>query len=246
MALQLGELRALFARSGNRCAFPECAQRLIDTDNLFVGQICHIEAQSPGGPRYNPTQSDEQRDNSANLLLLCYPHHRRVDSDANLYNVEWLRNIKQQHENAYRAHPFELEEGLAAAILTETHEYWRRLHVIQRTQEEQYDMAMGVNPDASFAEVLTSLRELLVSMDHLFGQASGDYDAAGGGASPWEARNIFFPNAMQLSKLYLKQLEVQFLSCQLRLEPANAALQASFEEAKAQLIDLVTHSGYAD
>ncbi|EKE03034.1 MAG: hypothetical protein ACD_20C00287G0017 [uncultured bacterium] len=54
-------LRALFARSGNQCAFPSCNHHLINHKNQFVGQICHIEAANVGGERYNPSQNDEQR-----------------------------------------------------------------------------------------------------------------------------------------------------------------------------------------
>ncbi len=39
-------LRALFARSGNQCAFPGCTQPLINDKNKFIAQVCHIEAAS--------------------------------------------------------------------------------------------------------------------------------------------------------------------------------------------------------
>jgi len=41
-------LRALFARSGNQCAFPGCTQPIINSKNKFIGQVCHIEAASEG------------------------------------------------------------------------------------------------------------------------------------------------------------------------------------------------------
>lgn len=246
MALQISTLRALFARSGNRCAFPHCNQHLIDTDNLFVGQICHIEAASAGGPRYRASQPDEERDSAANLLLLCYPHHRRVDANPNQYAVAWLRSIKEQHELACQSVPFEVELRVAATILAETQEYWRRLHLIQKVEEEKFDLAMGVNPDASFTEVLSDLQGLFDNIDLLFSHAANNGDASKGGATAWEVQNIFLPNALQLSRLYLKQLEVHFLSCQLQLRPADDVVRTKYEAAKAQLVYLVTHSGYAD
>ena len=36
-------LRALFARSGNQCAFPVCAQPLVNDKNKFIAQVCHID-----------------------------------------------------------------------------------------------------------------------------------------------------------------------------------------------------------
>jgi hypothetical protein len=68
-------IRALFARSGNQCAFPGCAQLLVNHKNQLIGQVCHIEAATPGGERYNQRQTDEERRDYNNLLLLCYPHH---------------------------------------------------------------------------------------------------------------------------------------------------------------------------
>ena len=52
-------LRALFARSGNRCAFPGCNAVLVNERNQFVANVCHIEAAEEGGERFNPLQSDE-------------------------------------------------------------------------------------------------------------------------------------------------------------------------------------------
>ena len=42
-------IRALFAKSGNECAFPGCHHKLINHKNKFIGQICHIEAANKGG-----------------------------------------------------------------------------------------------------------------------------------------------------------------------------------------------------
>jgi hypothetical protein len=65
-------LKRLFALSGNRCAFPGCGLPVVDpgTGNL-CGAPVHINAVSPGGPRYDPRQTDEQRESVENLLLLC-------------------------------------------------------------------------------------------------------------------------------------------------------------------------------
>lgn len=53
-------LKALLAKSGNVCAFPGCQQELVTKKNLFVGELCHIEAVSSGGPRHNPASTDNQ------------------------------------------------------------------------------------------------------------------------------------------------------------------------------------------
>ena len=93
----LATVKQLFAISGNQCAFPGCEASLV-INNIVTGEICHIEAQSPEGPRYDPRQTDEERHGFANLLLLCPAHHKVVDTDPATYTVEWLRQIKTEHE----------------------------------------------------------------------------------------------------------------------------------------------------
>ena len=45
--------RELYLKSGNQCAFPGCEKVMINSEGTFIGQICHIEAAMPDGPRFN-------------------------------------------------------------------------------------------------------------------------------------------------------------------------------------------------
>lgn len=60
-----------------------------------VGEICHITASRPKGPRYNAKLAAEERDAFANLILFCPTHHKIVDSDPVRYTPELLRDLKQ-------------------------------------------------------------------------------------------------------------------------------------------------------
>jgi hypothetical protein len=92
-------IKRLFAVSGNRCAFPGCTLPLVDTiSGTVLGEICHIQAQSAGGPRYDPNQSDEARHGFDNLLLLCPAHHKTVDENPDTHTVEALQEMKRAHE----------------------------------------------------------------------------------------------------------------------------------------------------
>lgn len=92
-------IKALFALSSNRCAFPDCELPLVDPPSGKVtGRICHIKARSEGGPRYDPNQSDEERHGFGNLLLMCPVHHDVIDADPATYTVEKLLEIKRAHE----------------------------------------------------------------------------------------------------------------------------------------------------
>lgn len=109
-------LKRLFALSGNRCAFPKCQQRLVDGD-IVLGEICHIAAASPGGPRYNSQLSAEDRRSFDNLVLLCSIHHTVVDSDTVAYTEERLRRMKEDHQkSAAKLDQTEIEAGSATFL----------------------------------------------------------------------------------------------------------------------------------
>jgi nucleoside phosphorylase len=65
--------------------------------------LCHIHAASPGGPRYDPKQSDAERNEAENLIILCPTHHSLVDQDSSTYTADALRTMKMQHEDRVRA-----------------------------------------------------------------------------------------------------------------------------------------------
>lgn len=92
-------IKRLFAHSGNRCAFPKCQNRLVEGETV-VGEICHIKARSPDGPRYNANQTAEQRHAYDNLILMCGIHHTVIDDDPVAYTVERLVAMKAEHERA--------------------------------------------------------------------------------------------------------------------------------------------------
>lgn len=96
-------VKRLFAVSGNRCAFPECTNPLVEPESgTVVGEICHIRAQNTNGPRYDEGQTDEARHGFENLILLCPGHHKVVDADPERYTVTWLLGVKAGHEAKYR------------------------------------------------------------------------------------------------------------------------------------------------
>ncbi|WP_447759272.1 hypothetical protein [Pseudomonas moraviensis] len=92
-----GTLRELFLKSGNLCAFPECANLIMNSDGVFIAQICHIEAAEKGGERFNPCMTNEDRRRFDNLMLMCHEHHK-VTNDVSVYTVDRLKNMKLQHE----------------------------------------------------------------------------------------------------------------------------------------------------
>jgi hypothetical protein len=69
-------------------------------DHGNFGLIAHIVAEEPGGPRGDPARSPLLADDPANLMLMCYTHHKLIDVDelAN-YPEQRLLDIKKEHED---------------------------------------------------------------------------------------------------------------------------------------------------
>lgn len=111
-------IKRLFAVSGNQCAFPRCPLPLVDEPSGKVtGRICHIKAQEPGGPRYDPNQTGDERHAYENLVLMCPIHHDVIDSDPESYTVERLLEIKANHEKGHSG-GHELSDMLVNALIT--------------------------------------------------------------------------------------------------------------------------------
>ena len=95
------DFKILFALSGNQCAFPDCEQLMIAEDKkTIVGIICHIEAVSPNGARFNKSMTVDERRHRDNLILLCGKHHSIIDNRENIndYPVALLKKMKKKHE----------------------------------------------------------------------------------------------------------------------------------------------------
>src|SRR6185369_1212720 len=82
--------RRLFVLSANESAFPKCTNPILDTEHDRRRDL--IKAKSPNGPRYDASQTDEERNGFANLLLMCSPHNKIIDDPALLgtFTVEVL------------------------------------------------------------------------------------------------------------------------------------------------------------
>lgn len=106
----------------NRCAFTGCETPLVDpTTGTVVAEVCHIRAQSSGGPRFDANLSEEDRHAYENLILMCKNHHSVIDDTNNLmvFTVEYLTDLKVRHEEDASKNPAppSVSEAVASAIL---------------------------------------------------------------------------------------------------------------------------------
>jgi TPR repeat protein len=107
VTVPVAEQRKLLQRSGGVCAFPRCRRQLtVDasaTDPIVaLGEIAHIVAERPGGPRGSSPLTAKERSRCENLILLCAHHHQLIDSQPDTWTVARLTVMKQLHERWVR------------------------------------------------------------------------------------------------------------------------------------------------
>ena len=129
MSIDARSRQILWGKSGATCAFPDCRRPLVrdatsGDREVLVGEIAHVVAQSPGGPRSNADVPGGNIDGYSNLILLCHEHHELVDQQHHTYPIERLLQFKTEHEEWVRARLSKDQEfeGLSRpkAMVTET------------------------------------------------------------------------------------------------------------------------------
>ena len=264
-------LISLFAKSGNVCAFPGCNHELVTSRNVFVGQICHIEAASPGGQRYNDHSNDEERRSFANLLLLCYRHHKETD-DIAVFDVQSLKGMKHEHEGRHGQKPFKVNEAFLYRLESEMEGYWAAIMHDNRNShafpESAVAILVGTPASEQFADVYSSLKELGEILEdlsmrdsklndeirnhlELLGYNLEPYDTVPYYKNPffnrnWEIHALMARNTRTALIVDLKQTEVRFLEEYAKTHSSDSAALQRLEVAKAELHKMALSCGFAD
>jgi hypothetical protein len=96
--------RVVAERAAYICSNPACRSPTVEphsdpTKSLKTGEVAHIRAASPGGPRYDPEQTQDDRRSIKNAIWLCAKCSTAVDKDGARYPVELLHDWKAKHED---------------------------------------------------------------------------------------------------------------------------------------------------
>ena len=138
MAITQKSIKILWSASGGLCAFPECRERLTyseagDLAPYTLGEMAHICGDQAGANRHDAGQTQQQRDDYQNLILLCPTHHALIDRPENeqRFPSELLHQFKAAHETFVRERlaPAPPDDKLALAreiapLLAENHQVW--------------------------------------------------------------------------------------------------------------------------
>lgn len=95
--------RELAHRVGVRCSNPDCRKSTSGPaddpkKHVNIGIAAHITAAAPGGPRYDPTLTSEERERPENGIWLCQNCAKLIDSDLDRFTPEFLRLWKAAAE----------------------------------------------------------------------------------------------------------------------------------------------------
>jgi hypothetical protein len=106
----------LAKRVGYRCSLPNCRAPTSgpgDSETASnVGVAAHIRAARPGGPRYDPSQTSDDRKSHQNGIWVCSGHGKHIDDASSTFTVEKLIEYKNEAENRAK---FELNRPLPIA-----------------------------------------------------------------------------------------------------------------------------------
>jgi HNH endonuclease len=105
VAITEKSIKLLWSAAAGRCSFAGCYERLChpgaeDAAPYTLGEMAHICGEKQGANRHKSSQSPKQRDDYANLLLLCPNHHTLIDKKENetVYTEPILLAMKAAHE----------------------------------------------------------------------------------------------------------------------------------------------------
>lgn len=134
MAISEKDVKKLWGLAAGRCSRPgcaaECVKFLNGEDPIVIGEMAHVIAKKPDGPRGGQAAGDDTYDN---LILLCPTHHTEVDKAPLAFPVALLHEWKKTHEEHVRASfqspRFQNSRELGLAIrrlLVANHVTWNR------------------------------------------------------------------------------------------------------------------------
>jgi len=231
---------------------------LVNKKNQFVSEICHIEAASPGGQRYNSRQTDEQRRGYDNLVVMCHAHHVETD-DASEYTVAKMKEIKELHERKHEGSSFQVDESVLRGIAEDIQTYWDRIDRLNTLEHiAPPDVAIPIDSKATFDQILEYCRATVVwlcsrhdalreSNERLPDNFCRLLESIGVDPKKlnslpihedplvnrnWETLNVTLPNLLQRLQIDLVHLELKFLEECLKTDPDSRELKSRLDQTR--------------
>lgn len=90
--------RGFYICANSTCRNPTVKPHSDPTKSIKTGKACHIRAAASGGPRYDSTQTSEERKSIENAIWLCSVCSDLIDKDEASYPSRLLLEWKRDHE----------------------------------------------------------------------------------------------------------------------------------------------------
>lgn len=226
--------------SGNKCAFPDCDHPLFNSNNLFVAQLCHIEAISPEGPRYNPETTEIAVNSFENLLFLCYRHHKETD-DVKRFDVTMLKRIKAEHEARFKESAFGLNERDLETFAAQMNDYWNSIESINSKEHNAPDLKITIEVNADEQQLIEDVWKRIEDLDSISNILRDELKR-----EYFELVCLALPNSISRLSVLVQQLEIQVLEQKIKSEPRNDILRDKLERLKELFMSAAKHAGFAD
>ncbi len=154
MTITEKDVKKLWGLAAGRCSYPGCDQeciRFLDSkDPTVIGEMAHVIAKKPNGPRGISTGGT---DTYENLILLCPTHHTEIDKGpTGKFSIDLLYKWKSTHEErvrqSFKSPKFSDRKTLAHCL--------KRLLIENKTIWKQYgpdSQEATMNPLSNLAKI---------------------------------------------------------------------------------------------
>lgn len=144
----------------NCCSNPDC-RKSTTAPNVNIGEAAHIKAASPNGPRYDATQTKEERSSIENAIWLCNTCAKIIDSDVENYPVEKLNEWKRNAE-------LRAKNNLAKPFYTEHEHTLNKLH--------QFGLMTGIQKTDNLFELAKFPQNIIQALHQEFKELDPNID----------------------------------------------------------------------
>lgn len=266
-------VKSLLANSRNKCAFKACDHPIINENHLLIAELCHIEAYSENGPRFNPSNSIKKINSYENLVFLCHRHHKEVDSNPKTFDVASLKKIKTEHEKGLNKKPifkFDFERFLK--VNDEFNGYWTELQRLNDNEHLVDDLKIEIDTKIDFDKLMNKIRKdlewleknhnALIKSDQLLfndvknfvGKFGGDvekWDSVKYYNNPflnrnWETHNLGIPNFLNKIEINLLVAELKYFEEFSKTNKLSKDQEKRIKNLKAELNEAAVSAGLID
>lgn len=272
-SVPLNIVKSLLANSKNECAFRGCQHPIINDNHLLIAELCHIEAYSENGPRFNSEKSIKEINSYDNLIFLCHRHHKEIDSDIKTFGVTELKKIKQEHEKGIKeknVFHFDFERFLK--INDEFNSFWSDLQNLNDNEHIIDDLKIKIDTKIGFDKLIDKVRndlewldqnhnELVKSDDKLFDEVKKFVKQYGGDIKKWsevryydnpfldrnwEQHNIGIPNFLNKIRVNLLIIELKYLEEFSKTNKLTEHQEKRIKNLKNELNEIAVSAGLID